>query len=194
VTESLLGLSVGDLVLAARKGDAEAWDALVGRFAGRVRAVARSYRLSTADAEDVSQVTWLRLVANLDLIREPDRVGAWLVSTASRECLRILRRSGRHATGQDGWEDAIASAEPEVDTGLLVVERDHALWKAMGMLSAGCQRLLTLLASDPPPSYEEVSLVLEMPIGSIGPTRGRCLGHLRVQLARITGGADGSPR
>lgn len=185
--------AVGDLVLAAREGDAEAWDALVARFAGRVRAVARSYRLSESDAEDVSQVTWLRLVSNLDRIRDPDRVGAWLVTTASHEALRIIRRAGRHGVGDDGWEEAIVSDDPAADSGMIVAERDRALWKAMGMVPAACQRLLRLLAADPPPSYEEVSAVLDMAPGSIGPTRRRCLDRLRVQLARITGGPAGSP-
>jgi len=185
---------VGDLVRAARRGDAAAWDALVALFAGRVRAVIRSYRLSAADAEDVSQVTWLRLVSNLDRIRDPDRVGAWLMTTAAHECLRLIRRRGRQGETDDGWEEAIVSDDPGVDSRMLAAERDQALWRAMGMLTAGCQRLLRLLASDPPPSYEEISAVLEMPAGSIGPTRRRCLDHLRIQLARITDGPEGSPR
>ena len=184
--------TVAELVHAARQGDAGAWNGLVKRFAGRVRAVARSFRLSESDVEDVSQLTWLRLVANLDRIREPERVGAWLVTTASRESLRIIRRSGRQAIGDEGWEDAIVSDDPATDSGVLITERDRALWKAMGMLSAGCQQLLRLLTADPPPSYEEVSAVLDMRPGSIGPTRRRCLDHLRVQLARITGDPDGS--
>jgi RNA polymerase sigma factor (sigma-70 family) len=184
---------VGDLVRAARKGDAAAWDSLVALFAGRVRAVARSFRLSETDVEDVSQVTWLRLVANLDQIRDPDRVGAWLATTAAHECLRIIRRTGRQGAGDDGWEEAIVSTDPDADARLLASERDRALWKALGMLSGNCQRLLRLLTTDPPPSYEEVSAILDIRPGSIGPTRRRCLDHLRVQLARITGGAEGSP-
>lgn len=183
-----------DLVRAAREGDAGAWDALVDRFGSRVRAVARSYRLSPADADDVFQVTWLRLVANLDRIREPERVGAWLVTTAAHECLRVLRRAGRFAPGDKDWEEALFDEGPDVDAGVLTTERDQALWAAMGMLSAACQRLLRLLAADPPPSYEEVSAALRMPIGSIGPTRRRCLSHLRAHLARITGGPPGSSR
>ncbi len=184
--------TVADLVRAAREGDANAWNGLVKRFAGRVRAVPRSFRLNESDVEDVSQLTWLRLVANLDRIREPERVGAWLVTTATRESLRVIRRSGRQAISDEGWEDAIVSDDPATDSGVLITERDRALWKAMGMLSAGCQRLLRLLTADPPPSYEEVSAVLDMRPGSIGPTRRRCLDHLRVQLARITGDPDGS--
>ncbi len=186
-------LGAGDLVLAARDGDHRAWDALVALFGSRVRAVARSYRLGPADVDDVFQVTWLRLVANLDGIREPDRIGAWLVTTASHESLRLLRRAGRQAPGEDGWEESLVDAAPDVDTSVLTSERDRALWEAMGMLSAACQRLLRLLAADPSPSYQEVAAVLQMPIGSIGPTRQRCLNHLRAQFARITAGSEGSP-
>ena len=148
----------------------------------------------TADTDDVFQLTWLRLVANLDRIREPGRVGAWLATTASHECLRLLRKAGRQAPGEDGWEDDLVDDGRDVDDGLLVSERDRALWQAMGMLSASCQRLLRLLAADPAPSYQEVAEVLAMPIGSIGPTRSRCLDHLRTHFRRITEGPEGSSR
>ena len=184
--------AAADLVFRARAGDPQAWDALVERFGGRVRAVARSYRLGKADADDVFQVTWLRLVSNLDRIRDPRRVGAWLVTTASHECLRLLRRAGRQAPGDDDWEESLVDDGLDVDAGLLVGERERALWEAMGMLSAGCQRLLRLLAADPSPSYLEVAAVLDMPIGSIGPTRRRCLTRLRTHFARITEGPESS--
>jgi len=183
---------VVELVMAARAGGADAWNALVDRFSGRVRAVARSYRLGQADADDVYQLTFLRLVANLDAIREPDRVGAWLVTTASHECLRLLRRAGRQAPGDDDWEDDLVDAGPDIDVGVLTSERHRALWEAMSGLSAPCQRLLRFLTADPAPSYQEVAAVLDMPIGSIGPTRQRCLKHLRAQFARITDGFEGS--
>ncbi len=185
---------MADLVWAARAGDAAAWDALVDRFGSRVRAVARAYRLGKADADDVFQVTWLRLVANLDSIRDPERVGAWLVTTASHECLRLLRRAGRLVPGENDWDETLVDDGDDVDTAVLTTERDQGLWAAMGMLSAACQRLLRLLAADPAPSYLEVSAVLHMPVGSIGPTRRRCLTHLRAHLARITGGSEGSTR
>ena len=91
----LRDLSVTELVIDAAAGDSAAWDALVGRFAGTVWAVARGYRLSAADAADVSQTTWLRLVEHLDRIEQPDRIGGWLATTARRESLRVLRMSGR---------------------------------------------------------------------------------------------------
>lgn len=178
----------GDAVLleAARTGDQEAWDALVARHASRVWAVARAHRLNHADAEDVFQVTFMRLVTHVDSIREPDRVGAWLATTARHECLRVLRRAGRAVpAGDDDVLDAPDPLLPPIDAGLVGDERRVALHAALGRLSEKCQRLLRILMADPEPSYEEVGLALGMPIGSIGPTRGRCLKHLRRELGGI---------
>lgn len=175
-----------ELLKSAGTGDQCAWDALVDRYGGRVWAVARAHRLGTADAEDVFQVTFLRLVTHLDTIRDPSRVGAWLATTARHECLRLLRRAGRSIPSSD---DAVLDSGdpllPPVDANLLTDERQAALWEALGRLSAPCQRLLRALMADPEPTYEEVSRALDMPIGSIGPTRGRCLKHLRRELGGI---------
>jgi RNA polymerase sigma factor (sigma-70 family) len=178
--------SDADLMKSASAGDQSAWDALVDRYKGRVWAVVRAHRLSTADGEDVFQVTFLRLVTHIETIRDPSRVGAWLATTARHECLRILRRAGRSIPSDD---DAVLDAAdpllPAVDSKLITDERQVALWSAIGRLSAACQRLLRVLMADPEPSYEEVSRALGMPIGSIGPTRGRCLKHLRSELGGI---------
>jgi RNA polymerase sigma factor (sigma-70 family) len=177
----------GELFLAVRRGDPGAWDALVDRFANRVWAVARAHRLSNADAEDVSQVTWLRLVTHIDTIRDPERVGAWLATTARHECLRLLRKAGREIpVDEEDDMEPVVGVEAAVDTRLLTDERDHALRVALAQLSAQCQRLLRVLMADPEPSYLEVSAALGMAVGSIGPTRQRCLAHLRVRLARIS--------
>jgi RNA polymerase sigma factor (sigma-70 family) len=175
-----------ELVDAARTGDQPGWDELVARHGSRVWAVARAHRLGTADAEDVFQLTFMRLVTNIDRIREPSRVGAWLATTARHECLRILRRAGRSVPrGDDDVLDAPDPLLPAVDARLLAGERDAALHAALGRLSEPCQRLLRVLMADPEPSYEEVGRALDMPIGSIGPTRGRCLKHLRRELGGI---------
>ena len=180
------GESDAVLVEAARAGNSQAWDALVARFLNRVWAVARAHRLSAADAEDVVQVTWLRLVTHLDTIREPDRVGAWLATTARHECLRVLRKSGRQVlVGDEDRLEPTDVAPAPVDARVLVTERDAALWHAVSTLSPKCQRLLRTLMADPEPTYEEVSSALDMPIGSIGPTRARCLKHLRERVAGI---------
>ena len=175
----------GELVAAAAKGDQSAWDAIVARYGSRVWAVARAHRLSGADAEDVFQVTFLRLVTHIDRIREPNRVGAWLATTARHECLRVLSRAGRAVPTNDEAMDIADPLLPPVDTSLLAGERHAELHAAIGRLSAPCQRLLRVLMAEPEPSYEEVSKALDMPIGSIGPTRGRCLKHLRRELGGI---------
>ena len=187
------GTGVTALVESARAGDSRAWDLLVARFGCRVWAVCRAYHLSRADADDVFQVVWMRLVNSLDAIREPDRLGAWLATTARHECLRALRKAGRQLpVGDDAELDRPDADAPGPDAGLLRTEREAALWAALGSLSPECQRLLRVLLADPPPSYLEVSEALGMPVGSIGPTRGRCLRHLRSKLGGISGAGGGS--
>lgn len=176
--------SDGTLVTRARAGDAAAWDALIERLGNRIWGVVRAHRLGKADAEDVFQVTWMRLLTHLDTIRQPDSVGAWLVSTAKHESLRLLRHGERQVPSSDEYRfdlSADALALPP-DAGVLASERQTAIWNALGKLPAHCQQLLRLLMADPPPSYEEIGQALDMPIGSIGPTRGRCLEHLRRRL------------
>ena len=172
---------LGDLVNAALDGDEAAWGAVVDRFSGLVWSTARSYRLSNADAADVVQLTWLRLVEHLDRINDPERIGAWLATTARRESLRVLHLSGRQQlTGEiDQFEEPVAD---ELDLQLLTTERDSALWRAFSTLSERCQALLRMLIAATEPSYEEVSAALGMPIGAIGPTRMRCLARLRGNL------------
>jgi RNA polymerase sigma factor (sigma-70 family) len=181
---------VAQLVRAAAAGDQAAWNQLVERFNGLVWSVARAHRLERADAGDVVQTTWLRLVEHLGRLQDPERVGAWLATTARRECLRTLRSSARVVPTEaellpDPGTDAPLAA------GLLADERDRALWTAFGGLSERCQALLRLLVADPPPSYEDVGAALDMPIGSIGPTRQRCLDRLRglAETAGVTRGA-----
>ena len=189
---AVVGTAEGDLVRAACQGDQRAWDALVARYSGLVWSIARAHRFDGADAADVSQTAWLRLVENLSRIREPDRVGAWLAATTRHECLRVLRRSGRQLpTVLDTDEEPLPAEAPQVDEGLLAGERNEELWQAFAAINPRCQELLRLLISDPPLSYDEIAATLDMAVGSIGPTRARCLEHLR-RKARITGAVDGS--
>ena len=175
-----------ELLEAAGKGDQSAWDVIVARHGSRVWGVARAHRLNAADADDVFQVTFLRLVTHLDTIRDRSRVGAWLATTARNECLRVLRKAGRALpSGDEELLDAPDPSLPEIEASLVASERQRALHAALARLSPGCQRLLRVLMADPEPSYEEVSRALGMPIGSIGPTRGRCLKHLRRELGGI---------
>ncbi len=181
---------VGQLVRDAADGDQAAWNRLVELYNGLVWSVARGFRLAPADASDVVQTTWLRLVEHLGRLQEPERVGAWLATTARRECLRTLRLSARQVpTETELLPDP--GTEAPLAAGLLASERDRALWTAFAGLSERCQALLRLLVADPPPSYEDVGAALDMPIGSIGPTRQRCLERLRglAETAGVTRGA-----
>ena len=174
--------AMGVLLKQASDGEQKAWMELVNRYTNLLWSVARSFRLDSADAADAVQTTWLRLVEHLGRIEDPDRLVGWLVTTLRRECIRILRRNGRERPGAD--EEALDVPDPSepVDAGLLREERDAALWRAFGQLGDRCQQLLRVLMASPKPQYEVVSDALNMPIGSIGPTRARCLKNLRGLL------------
>ena len=171
-------MSLTQIVEQAAGGDGAAWNAIVDRFSSLVWATARAHRLSRDDAADVAQTTWLRLVEHLDRIREPERLGAWLATTARHESLRIIRRGTREQPS-DEVDLFEAPADDALDRALVDPERDGALWRAFASLSERCKSLLRLLMADEEPSYEEVGAALGMPIGAIGPTRGRCLEKLR---------------
>lgn len=188
-------MEVAELVRLAASGERRAWESLVDRYEGLLWGVARSHRLDEASASDVVQTTWLRLLEHLDDLRNPEALGSWLATTARNESLRILRHTARQVPTEDDRipQDAVP---PVAEARLLGEERDAELWSAFATLSARCQALLRLLASDPAPSYEDIGAALGMPIGSIGPTRGRCLASLRRALSgtRISKPPRGSYR
>jgi RNA polymerase sigma factor (sigma-70 family) len=189
-TSELRSDTIGPLLAAAAAGDADAWNAIVARFTALRGATACAHRLAPSDAADVVQTTWLRLVENLGRIDDPERLPGWLATTARRECLAVLRRSHREPpVGEERVFDAIPDQRQSLDAALLADERDAALWQIFDELPDRCRRLLRVLMSDPPPAYAEVAAALDMPIGSIGPTRARCLSSLR-DLALASGALD----
>lgn len=172
------------LVGRALDGDKSAWDELVERYAPLVWSICRRHRLSKADSEDVGQSVWLRLVENLPGLREPAALPGWVATTTQRECLRLLRL-GRRTEPVDplaNSKDLADEGRAAVDEDLLLQERRHAVRSAFAELSERCRRLLSLLVEDPPKPYGEISAAMVMPIGSIGPTRTRCLDKLRAAL------------
>jgi RNA polymerase sigma factor (sigma-70 family) len=181
---------VGNMVTSAAAGDAAAWNALVARFNGLIWSVARGYGLSRADAEEVGQITWFRLADHIGRIKEPGRIGSWLVTTARNEALKLLRAGQRvgPVADPDALVPAINEHSPEAavlaaEADAVYAERLKRLWEAFEDLPERCRRLLQVLSSSPSPSYADVADALETPIGSIGPTRARCLGRLRDLLA-----------
>jgi RNA polymerase sigma factor (sigma-70 family) len=167
----------------AAAGDERAWSELVAEFEGMLWAIARGHRLCHADGADVVQTTWLRLAENLDRVREPARLGAWLATTARRECLRSLRTWARELPDAEP-ADVVDADAPPLDGALIEAERRAAIRSALRRLPARDQTLLLKLVADAPRSYQEIGDELEMPIGSIGPTRGRALERLRRELKR----------
>ncbi len=169
--------------MAAARGDDAAWKALVEQFSGLIWSVTRAYRLGSADAADVFQTTWLRLAEHIGRLDHPEYVGAWLATTARRESLRASRASARVVLTDDAVLGAQEAGEATPEQAVLLSERSDLLWRAFRTLPARCQLLLRLLMATPAPSYAEVAAALDRPVGSIGPTRARCLRLLREKLA-----------
>jgi len=168
---------VVDLVNRARDGDKAAWDQIVERYATLVWSMCHRHGLSGEDADDVGASVWLRLVEKLDTLHEPAALPGWIATTARRECLHLLRvRKRQIPVGDERFPD---TAGPASDEWLLRHERQIALREAFAQLPERCRLLLSMLFSDPPTPYSEISTRLDMPIGGIGPSRLRCLQKLR---------------
>lgn len=178
---------LAELVSAAADGDPAAWNAIVDRYARLVWTVARSFQLSAADAADVSQATWLRLVEHLHTVRSPDGLGSWLATTSRREALAVLRKRREIPTS---YPDVPDEQEAPPWQRVVTQDRDRQLWEAFHRLSQRCQALLRLLVIEPVASYAVAAAALGMPVGSLGPTRARCLQALRRHLGAYAGEED----
>lgn len=170
------------LLVRAREGEAGALDAIVRELNPLLWHVARAQGVDRYDAADVVQSTWLELVRRLDDIVTPEALTAWLVTAAKREAWRVNARRRRLAA--EVGVDFEVTPDPDPADHALASERAEALRRNFGRLSAKCQELLRIVAVVDRPDYTIVSDALGMPVGSIGPTRGRCLEKLRRLLLR----------
>ena len=177
------------LTLAA-SGEQSAWDALVDRFGQMVWSVARGFRLDDATAKDVAQTVWLRLIENVDSINDPERLPGWLATTSRREAMRVSRAQERDVPTE--FEFDVEDPGPSLDEILVDDEEHRFVVQAFRTLDEVCQQLLRLMTIEPALSYEEISEATGRPIGSLGPTRARCLDKLRSAITRIRRGADDS--
>ncbi|WP_285707500.1 sigma-70 family RNA polymerase sigma factor [Microtetraspora sp. NBRC 16547] len=159
--------------------DQAAWEELVTRFDGRMWAVARACGLGPADAADAVQGAWLRMVESLDAIRDPERIGAWLVTTTRHEAVRLAQRSRGERPAPSTLPD-VAVPDPAAS----VVDADYGrrLWLRLDGLAEPCRSLLRLYALNPDAKYAQISMRLGLPMGSIGPTRSRCMSRLRTLI------------
>jgi RNA polymerase sigma factor (sigma-70 family) len=166
----------GGLVQAARGGDQLAWTRLHQQFDSMLRTVACSCRLPGHDVDDAVQNTWIKLHRHIGGIREPSAVAGWLATTVRRESLRLLQAHVREILTDDPRShDEADEDRPELR--LLERERHLVLARAFATLPDRHRQLMTLIARDA--GYEQIGATLDMPMGSIGPIRSRCLARLR---------------
>lgn len=185
IDSDLTRTSNGDLVRAAANGDQRAWAELVRRNSSMLWAVTGSFRLGSADRNDVVQLCFLRLVENIARLRNPEAVSGWLATTARREALRVVRSAQRErATAYDDL-DTMVSAEALPEDRAVEADRNERLHAAFRRLPERDQHLLRALMSDRQPDYASASAALGMPHGSIGPNRARALHRLRRELTAV---------
>jgi len=180
-------IDAAEVVHRAAAGDRTAWERLIDQYSRLIWAMTRDFKLAESDAADIVQATWLRLLEHIDRIEHPDRLGSWLATTARHECLRHVTAAKRVTPVQhdDASLSCAVAHGPDVEERLLADERARAVREAVSVLPSRSQQLLELLMADPPVPYTEISDRLGVPIGSIGPTRGRCLERLRLLLEAV---------
>jgi len=173
-------------LVAVRRGDRAAFAALVGDLSPLVWHVARSGGLSRVEAEDVGQTVWLALLRHVDRLADPRGLAAWLITTTRRETIHTRRQSDRtRAVGlTDTHAEQLPAPGPSPEDEVLREDRNRTLWSAFQQLNPRCQELLRLTVLAERPEYRSVAEALHMPVGGVGPTRGRCLKTLRGYYER----------
>ncbi len=185
-----MSMSDAELLGAAKKGDETAWQEIIARYQSLINAISRRYRLAPYDAHDVSQYVWMQLVDHIHKLRDPRALPGWIAVTTTHRCYEILRAHKRSVTvdplaiGTFGLVDMAAKTingdgRSDVDDDLLRAEQRSAVQQGLAELTEGQQQLLLLLVADPPVPYREISRRMNLPTGSIGPTRARLLKKLR---------------
>jgi RNA polymerase sigma factor (sigma-70 family) len=189
-----VSMSDVELLGAAKKGDETAWQEIIARYQSLINAISRRYRLAPYDAHDVSQYVWMQLVDHIYKLRDPRALPGWIAVTTTHRCYEILRAQKRSVTvdplaiGSFGLMDTAAKrmngdGRADVDEDLLRAEQRSAVQQGLDELTEGQQQLLLLLVADPPVPYREISRRMNLPTGSIGPTRARLLKKLRRTMA-----------
>lgn len=189
-----MSVSDAELLGAARKGDDDAWEQIIARYESLINAISRRHRLASYDAHDVSQYVWMQLVRHINKLREPRALCGWISATATHRCYEILRTYKRSVSVDPlamGSLDLVDSAAKRTDSenlfgidgDLLRAEQGRAVRQALAELTETQQQLLLLLVADPPVPYCEISRRMNLPVGSIGPTRARLLRKLQKSVA-----------
>ena len=173
---------IADLMCAVKEGNDDALARIVTELSPLLWHVARAAGLSSGDAEDVVQTTWMRLLSHLDSIRTATALTRWLLVTTRREAWRVRAERRRRLPMDEEWFGRLPDPGPGSEEQVIADDQRRALWRAIGRLPRRCQELLRIVAFVPRPDYQAVAAELGVPVGSVGPTRGRCLARLRALL------------
>lgn len=166
---------------AYRDGDHQQMGVLVDLVTPLLWHTARAQRLPDDSAREVVQTTWVRLVESATTVHDPQAVLGWLLTTVRREAWRTSRRESREELGADPLPEGPA-AGPGPERMVMLSQRQRVLWQHVAALGDRCRHLLRVIAFGDRPDYATIAEALGMPVGSIGPTRGRCLSRLRRSL------------
>lgn len=179
------------LVQECLSGNREAWESLVQRYSRLIYSIALRSGLSEDDAADIFQAVCVKLLANLEKLKDDKHLTGWLITTAKHECVHTLRQRQRTQSlmpihNNDSKLALLAADDPFPDEAMVHVEEEHMVRQAVTELNTRCRQLIELLyLADPPASYVDISQSMNMPIGSIGPTRARCLKNLKERLEKL---------
>jgi len=179
-----------DLIASCLGGDQNAWETLVVKYQRLIYSIPVSYRLPHQEADEVFQRVSLKLFENLAKLRKVESLPSWIGVTTRRECQALRRGSQRYTVIDEVGPNEPAEDPPDVAEELHQVECEHALAVALGQMDGTCRELLTyLFLEEPPLSYQEISARMGRPVGSLGPTKSRCLKKLKTIYSRV-GGED----
>lgn len=188
-TDALLWTNAGKLFARWQDGDSESLDQLVRLLTPVLWHVVRAYGLNKDAAEDVVQSTWLTLVRSGASITDPQAVGKWLTITARRQAWRSRSRRQPDPV-DDSWMEWHLESEPSAESHVIQGFGEQQLWAAVQLLPERCIRLLRVIAFSDKPDYASLATELDMPMGSIGPTRGRCLQRLKALITTKENGSS----
>ena len=178
----------GGLVRACLRGDESAWETLILRYRRLIYSIPVAYRLPADQADDIFQRVAVKLFEHLGKLRRVESLASWLIATTRRECQAQKRSSSRWDALDEGTEAALSESPPDVAQALHDIQCEHSLALAFEDLDDMCRELLlALYREEPTPSYHEIASRMDRPIGSLGPTRNRCLKKLRGLYDRLGG-------
>jgi len=176
------------LIRACRKGDGSAWETLIGRYRRLIFSVPVAYRFPPDDAEEIFQRVAVKLFEHLDRLRKAEGLASWLVVTTRRECHAFRRRARRWDPIEEADPATLAEEPEDVVKALDAVQSEHTLTLAFERMDETCRSLLAALyVEDPTPSYVDIGKRLGRSVGSLGPTRARCLKKLQKLFLDLGG-------